>query len=316
MRRTTKLLIGMLSLGLIFLAALGAEIYMVNSLLKARESVNWPITKGLILHSELKISSGLNTTFEALIKYKYQVAGQTYQSSRIRARGTSSRNHNEVAEIVAQLPVGREVAVYHNPSNPSDALLIVGADETDYLIAIIPNIFVVFFTVMLVFAFRVWRKAMRGVDITQEEDFSQEPPGYRTWGPRVKVHCFSCKKEVEARTFRLFDKTAIPPQTSICVECLPCGVTWLVKLPLEELGRYSADELTPQLYFRVSMIVKFLALGSVALCWFPFVGLIMGAMGYLASYHLGGWTKRYSLIGLMLSAVVTVCFVGLLIFVK
>jgi hypothetical protein len=306
---------GLLLVGLFFLAAVAVELYMVHNLLKSREAVNWPIAKGIILKSELKSNGGLNTTYEARIEYKYQAAGQTYQSSKVRARGTSSRSQSEVAPFVAQLPAGIEVAVYYNPSNPADALLMVGADETDYLVAVIPNIFIVFLAVILVVVFRLWWRAIRGVDVTQQEDYSQEPVGYRTWGPRVRIHCPLCKKETEARTYRLVEQDAFRHVATL-VECLPCGVIQNTHLPLEGLGQYSADELTSHLYYRVSFLTKFLAIVSVAFCWFPYVGLVLSGLGFLASYHLSGWTKRYSLIGLVLSSVLSLVYTCLWIFVK
>ncbi len=139
----------------------------------------------------------------------------------------------------------------------------------------------------------------------------------RTPGPDTRFHCPRCG-DVPARTYLLEEKMGvlfIPliTQRETYVACRACGAALLTRLPLEELGEYSADGLTPHLFPRVSIIVQFLAVASVVLFCAPFVGLVLGAIGLLTSYRTGGWPKRLSLIGIGLSSVVHVIFVILLL---
>lgn len=105
-------------------------------------------------------------------------------------------------------------------------------------------------------------------------------------------------------------------QRETYVECSGCGLHRLTRLPLEELAGYSADELTPHLYRRVSIIVWTLALASVLGFCLPVAGLTFGAVGLLMSWRTGGWPKRLSVVGLALSSVATTIFVGYLLFGK
>lgn len=292
--------------------ATAVEIYTVSTLLKTNEAVNWPTTKGVIVRSELSAERVIKTSYEAHIEYTYQVGGKPFKSKQVRSRGAGSKYRNEVAPLVDQFPVGKETQVFYNPTNPADALLVVGADLSDYLIVIFPVFFMGAAGFAVVALFLQWRKNAREGYEPHEDEFENEPEGYRTLGPDVRFHCPVCKTEVAARTFRLFEVHAVPQEETF-VECIPCGITRLVHLPLEELDQYSVDELTEHLTPRVSIVVKFLAIASVVLFLVPFVGLVLGGVGLLASYHSGSWTKRVSLIGVGLSSVVAIVFVCMLI---
>lgn len=86
-------------------------------------------------------------------------------------------------------------------------------------------------------------------------------------------------------------------QRETYVECCRCGRARLTSLPLSELGKYTATELDPHLRERVSIIVQFFAIASVWFACVPFVGLLLGVIGFLASTRGAGWTRRVSLIG-------------------
>jgi hypothetical protein len=143
----------------------------------------------------------------------------------------------------------------------------------------------------------------------------------RTPGPDARFNCPACGEDVPARTYALKEIIGvffIPliTQRETYVECSGCGLYRLTRLPLEELSGYSADELTPHLYRRVSIIVWTLAFASVLGFCLPVIGLAFGALGLLMSWRTGGWPKRLSMVGLALSSVVTAIFVGYLLFGK
>lgn len=292
--------------------ATAVEVYMVSSLLKTNEAVNWPTTKGLIVRSELSPDELLRADHQAFIEYTYHVQGKQYKSKQVRVGGTSSKHRGKVQPWVALFPLDKEAQVFYNPTDPADALLIVGDEVNDYLGAIFPVLFMGATGYAAVALFLQWRKNAREGYEPDEDEFENEPEGYRTLGPEVRFHCPVCKTEVDGRTYRLFERLAVPQEETF-VECIPCGIARLVKLPLEELDQYSADELTDHLTPKVSVVVKFLAIASVVLFLVPFIGLVMGGAALLASYHSGSWTKRVSLIGVGLSSVVTIVFVCLML---
>jgi hypothetical protein len=137
-------------------------------------------------------------------------------------------------------------------------------------------------------------------------------------GPDVRFNCPRCRLDSSARSYERKETMGvffIPliTQRERYVECCSCGTTRLTRLPLEELDRYTADELGPHLQQRVSFIVKFLVVVSLLLFFVPIVGLVMGLIALIATYRTGGWLKRLSLIGLVLSALVTSLFAVLMV---
>jgi hypothetical protein len=137
-------------------------------------------------------------------------------------------------------------------------------------------------------------------------------------GPDTLLNCHACGPDLPANTYQLEEKMGvffIPliTQRRTYVECSECGAAWLTRLPLAELGQYSAEELTPHLKKPVSFVVKFIALASLLLFWVPLVGFALSVIGLLASYWTGGWPKRVSLIALVLAFLISVLFVILLI---
>lgn len=83
----------------------------------------WPSTMGTVINSflEQRSSSEGGTTDYPVVQYSYQVAGQTYQSSKrapgMEVGGTGARG------VVARYPVGAQVMVFYDPQKPSDAVL-------------------------------------------------------------------------------------------------------------------------------------------------------------------------------------------------
>lgn len=131
-----------------------------------------------------------------------------------------------------------------------------------------------------------------------------------TPGPDVQMNCPGCGSVALARTYEREEKIRVYhvpflTQREVYVECKRCRMVRLATVPLAELDRYSADELDAHLHERVSIIVKFLALASLVLFCVPFVGLIIGLSALLASYRTGGWPRAVSVIGVLLSLVLT-----------
>jgi hypothetical protein len=127
----------------------------------------------------------------------------------------------------------------------------------------------------------------------------------RTAGPEIRANCPACGPNVPAKTHVLEERMGlffVPmfTQRETYVECTGCGAARLIGLPLEALPGYPPDELDRHLHRRVSLVAKFLAVASVLVSCFPFVGLGLGVAGLVASYRTGGWVKVVSIIGIVI----------------
>lgn len=132
----------------------------------------------------------------------------------------------------------------------------------------------------------------------------------RTAGPDARFNCPACGPDVVANSYEIEEKSGvfyIPIITSRQnhIACARCGTTRLAHLPLAELGEYSAEELAPHLSQHVPFLVKFMVITGLLTFWVPIFGLILSIFGFMGSCETGGWPKRFSLIGLALSLVVT-----------
>lgn len=83
----------------------------------------WPTTLGTVQNSilETRHSSESGSVDYPMVRYSYQVAGQTYQGNRI-APGMEVGGSG-AGKVVARYPAGAQVMVFYNPQKPSEAVL-------------------------------------------------------------------------------------------------------------------------------------------------------------------------------------------------
>ena len=109
---------------------------------RVAEARQWPSTEGRVVASLVERdrrdgyetdSQGrrrhyVDTTYHARVEYSYQVDGRTYTSDRIWiADGEAWEERSGAEDFIAQYPPGSEVELVYNPTDPSDAALIVDA---------------------------------------------------------------------------------------------------------------------------------------------------------------------------------------------
>jgi hypothetical protein len=93
-------------------------------------SPHWPVTDGSIQKSRLVGTSvrGWDGEFffetKAFIGYQYTVDGVEYSASRVNPIDTPF--HQYQRSYTDRYPIGKEVVVYYNPRDPSDAVLEPG----------------------------------------------------------------------------------------------------------------------------------------------------------------------------------------------
>jgi hypothetical protein len=111
------------------MVALGFFMYRRSKMRDAaRQSAQgWAGTMGVVTLSTVQIRrSGNNSRSEVpVVGYQYQVNGQTYTGGTIRAgeQYFNFRVWGEARKVVERYPVGAQVMVYYNPTNPSESAL-------------------------------------------------------------------------------------------------------------------------------------------------------------------------------------------------
>ena len=99
---------------------------------KVAEARRWPSTEGTILNRDWRSVTSIGRSsssrrFVPLIRYRYAVAGQFYQSEKVYPAG--GEQWSTPAELQAYLdlefPVGGRVAVSYDPAAPSRSAIIL-----------------------------------------------------------------------------------------------------------------------------------------------------------------------------------------------
>lgn len=88
---------------------------------------SWPGASGVILYSQVQVhSGGESTSVVPVIRYSYEVNGQTFQGDCIRAGDKKMRIQRGGAapyNTVERYPVGTAVTVFYDPANPANCAL-------------------------------------------------------------------------------------------------------------------------------------------------------------------------------------------------
>jgi hypothetical protein len=127
-------LIGLIIL-VIGLAAFG---YLWRLGSRGAASANCPTATGTVLDSRVDMrfrtgggDSANRESYLGLVRYRYSVAGQDYESSNRRYPNPGyAMNESEAAAVVARYSVGSVVRVYYNPAKPAEACLETGEHWT------------------------------------------------------------------------------------------------------------------------------------------------------------------------------------------
>jgi hypothetical protein len=92
-------------------------------------ALRWPHTMGTVLSVTVQMSRQGATRQEApLVLYAYQVKGQVFQGSRVRACDANGRRRaagtqTSAANTVTRYPAGAPVIVYYDPTDPAISAL-------------------------------------------------------------------------------------------------------------------------------------------------------------------------------------------------
>lgn len=113
-------MIGAVFAGLAFIvgaAFTGLALWMRS---RARACLHWPSVDGTIIES--RIDDAHLEMIKPVLRYRYQVDGQTHVGFRVAFSGYGS-SRPAMDRLIAPYPVGATVRVFYNPRDPASAVL-------------------------------------------------------------------------------------------------------------------------------------------------------------------------------------------------
>jgi len=112
---------------LFFLAGIGCFYSAYTWRRRVQSSFSWPTVPGRVLKSKVGSHSGPGArgsgTYAHVIEYEYTVDHVVHTHDHIEVGGNTSGTRNAAEKSVANYPVGREVRVYYDPKDASNACL-------------------------------------------------------------------------------------------------------------------------------------------------------------------------------------------------
>ena len=140
-----------------------------------------------------------------------------------------------------------------------------------------------------------------------------------TPGPTVSMNCLHCHAMgVSAESFEQLDHVGLFYVLTVFnlrntfVQCSECKKQLISKVTINEIQNYSSADLSGLLVRRVPLVSTLMAFASIAVCWAPFFGLVIGIIAILANRRVGGWRLRLSWIGMILQVLVIIAVVVLI----
>jgi hypothetical protein len=110
---------------------------MAHGIYKQLESQHYPSVTGTITHSEVTSHTGSKggTSYTAVINYRFEIGGQTFEGNKLRFGMTTSSSESAHASVSAH-PVGSAAQVFYNPENSQQSLLAPGINGSDLIFVI------------------------------------------------------------------------------------------------------------------------------------------------------------------------------------
>jgi len=126
------------------------NVFMIGYLFNMFRNIRtyfWPVTKGIIIRSEIDISedSEGGEFYGVLIEYKYSVNNVKYQSDHVTFALNDSGNRKHSEKFVTKFPENKIVNVSYNPKDHKSAILQPGFRAHQF--------YLLFF---LLFCFYIW----------------------------------------------------------------------------------------------------------------------------------------------------------------
>jgi hypothetical protein len=118
--------------GLLIMLIIGLALSLIgfSKFKKATDTKKWPVTKGIITRSEV---AGIMKYYPS-ITYSYIIDTVTYNSTNISNMNFNTKNRRVAEEFINKYPLGSEIMVHYNRTNPSEALLEPGINSGNVLL--------------------------------------------------------------------------------------------------------------------------------------------------------------------------------------
>ncbi|MFO1423550.1 MAG: DUF3592 domain-containing protein [Candidatus Competibacteraceae bacterium] len=120
-----------LFISIFFVVGFGILGYGIYSLHASKQAKNWPTAEGKITTCELKESSDSDgTTYRAVVRYSYAVAGRSYEGNRVAFGYSGSSSRTAHQEIVDRLSSAKTVRVRYDPADVTRSVLSYGLNRS------------------------------------------------------------------------------------------------------------------------------------------------------------------------------------------
>lgn len=123
------------------LLALGVVVWQARTLLLAKASAEWQLTRGRVLSAYLDESGpdeDGEVSHSAHVRYRYQVGRRHYVSTRLSYQPTHYLAFSSATALLDGIVLGREVDVYYDPRRPERAVLVPGSSTDNLVHLIVP----------------------------------------------------------------------------------------------------------------------------------------------------------------------------------
>lgn len=122
-----------------------------------RAAVRWPTSKGVIVRSEKKAledtENDNRATMIADIEYEYKVSGVLFNGTQIYLGTTRNSLSLFSSKVAQQYPVGQEVTVHYNSTQPTESFLEPGITDFVFIMLLAGPVMAVSGFIILAFVF-------------------------------------------------------------------------------------------------------------------------------------------------------------------
>lgn len=113
---------------ILFIAGTSLSVWLGTAVWLGYGTHSWQQARGIVYQSNMieETRRGNEVLFKHNFLYRYQVAGTSYTGSQVYRTDLPIASEKHLLELIQRFPVGTIQAVYVNPLNPEEAILIKG----------------------------------------------------------------------------------------------------------------------------------------------------------------------------------------------
>jgi hypothetical protein len=124
------------------LVAFGLVILVIGTILsfRAHREVDWPTVEGVV--SRIGIGPSMRY-YVPKIEYTYSVGQNLYRGTRLQSLAVHTNWRESAQRKADQYPVGKNVVVFVNPTDPFDAVLEPGGDRRFLILIVVCSLMLI-----------------------------------------------------------------------------------------------------------------------------------------------------------------------------